>query len=280
MLTPKKDCLIVGDVHGHLDRLEALLIQEGILGPCPDCRGTGNSFNAVGVPPSDFCTKCDGDGQRRINHDVEVVQLGDLGHFGGATASPTGDILCYKYADDWLDVVLWGNHDRAMVDKRHEFKGFLTNYPAKRYMQALVRSGKLRMAHEAHGFFISHAGMHQGYKQQRLPASVYREDPSSLSEYLNSMADDDSNHAIWDAISSERGGRAQYGGILWRDETEKLYSKFSQVYGHSASWEGKVRKHNFPEDNTVSYNIDIGGKDEARLAGIWLPSKKVVTIGV
>src|SRR5271165_5087096 len=111
---PKKT-LAIGDVHGHLDRLETLLLQEGII----DVDGT------------------------RINDDVEVVQLGDLGHFGSQTKGE--DKLTWETAPSWLDVILWGNHDRAVIERKHVFGGYATPYPeTEDVMKAQVEFGKLK----------------------------------------------------------------------------------------------------------------------------------------
>lgn len=252
-----KPHLIIGDVHGHFDRLDALLVQEGII-------------NEHG---------------ERINHDVTVVQLGDLGHFGSAwngykmiPGSPTGDQVCYEavWRDNWVDIVLWGNHDRAVVDSWHGFNGYVRP-PAEtlHMMKSLEHEGRLLMAYACHDYLITHAGLAAAFKFQKGVPNSVKEDPKAFADFVNTMVQKEipgDVHAIWDAIGSRRGGRSATGGILWRDQGEKLYRTFKQVYGHSASKRGKVVQ--FGE----SYNIDIGGKEEARLAGIWLPERKIVRV--
>ena len=312
-----KPTLVVGDVHGHFDRLEALLLQEGILGPCPDCDGFG-TLPTGEVNPGDAgevdCDECKGDGQRRINHDVEVVQLGDLGHFG-QDASPTGDLMCWQYADRWFDVVLWGNHDRAVVDSHHAFSGYLSPGPEiKHYMFGLYAVDKLKLAHVAHDFLITHAGLQAGWKQQK-GIEFDRDDPHAFAEWINEndwwpsgervhqpvrypptenefahVTDSErSATAVRDAISFKRGGGSPTGGILWRDQNEKLYEGFKQVYGHSAQHDGRfvVQRYGFNPSKTGrsqmypghdAFNIDIGGKSQPRLGAIWLPERKLVRV--
>src|SRR5687767_7086069 len=123
-----KRTLVVPDVHGHFDRLLALLSQEGIVDPKTE---------------------------ERINHDVEVVQLGDLGHFGQG-GTPTGDMFCYDVARTWFDIVLWGNHDRAVVDGTHAFTG--QEQPRDEtyhLMHILDKMGKYKFAWAAHNWLLT-----------------------------------------------------------------------------------------------------------------------------
>jgi hypothetical protein len=64
----EKPTLVIGDVHGHLDRLTALLEQEEVI------------------------ARNDSDGYDRVNHDVRVVQVGDLGHFGADYTNDEGSL--------------------------------------------------------------------------------------------------------------------------------------------------------------------------------------------
>lgn len=244
-----KPTLIVPDTHGHLDRVQALLEQEGII-------------------------KDD----KRINHDVEVVQLGDLGHFGD-TGSPTGDQMSYELADEFFDVILWGNHDRAVVSSAHDFRGFRAPSPTvKHKMRLLEAEGRLRMAHSSHGFLFTHAGLHKAFRyQDGVP--VDKADPVAVANWINELArseSDDSNHALWDAVSVFRGGKATKGGILWRDAQEKLYGEFRQIFGHTKG--DKVRM--YQSKHGWSYCLDVGSKTNGRLVGMWLPEEKTVEVKV
>jgi hypothetical protein len=309
----ERPTLVVGDVHGHFDRLEALLLQEGILGECPDCTGFGDLPTGE-VNPGDYgyvkCEACDGNGQRRINFDVEVVQIGDLGHFG-QDASPTGDMMCYAYAvnHNWFDVVLWGNHDRAVIDSHHMFSGYLPPLPeVKHYMHGLYAMDKLKLAHVAHGWLLTHAGLQAEWKQQK-GIDFDRDDPVAFAKWMNandwwpetdshepvryppkpdSLSDSErSAMAVRDAISRKRGGWSPTGGILWRDEEEKLYRGMKQVYGHSAQRDNKFVIHQYPDKRMKAkggiwkgdaFNIDIGSKYGQHLGGVWLPERRLVRV--
>lgn len=306
-----KPTLVIGDVHGHFDRLEALLLQEGIIGRCPRCNGTGdiggNSSEATFETPEEigrepqtfsfeidpFCDRCQGEGTARINRDVEVIQLGDLGHWGGSTGSPTGDKITWQHADRWLDLVLWGNHDRALVDFMHTFGGYQHPGEVKALVDRLYGLGKLRMAAEAHGYLIVHAGVarHWKFLADRFSSAW------SFSNWLNGLDQmkldflrghkprfnngnprflhgeyDFKRFGVLDAIGSARGGGADAGGVLWMDwEREKHLQgdPFKFICGHTASKEGLFRN-----DEYGNWCIDIGGKTEARLGGLWLETNK------
>jgi hypothetical protein len=249
-MTTAKHTLVIGDCHGHLDRLEALLRQEGVLDDCPDS------------------------GVVRRNHDVEVVQLGDLGHYG--INDQDRDRSIWMAAPHWLDVILWGNHDRAVIDGRHFFQGYQRPFPETLdLVKAALKSGKLRLAHEAHDFLLTHAGLHSKYKYNKAP----QENATEIAAWLNERENEDSQDkdfvAIRDAISYTRGGRSSHGGILWRDCSESLYKPVRQIFGHSSK--DKVRTYQAGKMGD-SFCVDVGNQFNGRLAAIWLPDETVVEV--
>lgn len=260
-MTEERPVFVIGDVHGHVERLQALLV------------------------------KADTD-----NIDCTVVQVGDLGHFGKDTME--GDSAAWNYAQEgWVDTVLWGNHDRAAVDPYHGFSGFTTPISdATTIMNEMERAGRLLMAYAAHGWLITHAGLHAQMKFTTVPEGVDKTNAASLAQWLNSAEARrlfnpkygfskrgtekiPSNRAVVNAVGRYRGGSSSYGGILWRDINEKLWTKVPQIFGHSASSQHIVRG-----EAGKWYCIDIGGKgghgyQEAEcLAGIWLPSEEIVRV--
>lgn len=311
----EKPALVIGDLHGHLDRLEALLKQEGLLDRCEECEGTGQGFEICGCYQCEYgniaghgeyeCGQCDGTGWARTKKPAEIILVGDIGHFGmdprpngqRVPGSATADLLTWRAALTWADVILWGNHDRALVSNRHAFGGYIKPNPeVYRVIEDARFIGKLKLAHVAHGFLITHAGLHLGFKDQNVDEDLKR-DPQAFADWINEAEDEsveglDKNQiGIRDAIGNKRGGYGS-GGILWRDVTEKLYP-FRQVFGHSADHaERAVRycaKHSYTRNpwaavgfENMSYCIDIGGPDgfagAACLAGIWLPEERIVRV--
>lgn len=306
---------VIGDTHGHLDRLEALLKQEGLVDRCEGCDGAGlipTEHTGAGGNYEVDCDRCDGDGWERKRPDVTVVHVGDLGHFGHR-GSPTGDMLCYKYVtvNHWCDVVLWGNHDRAAIDGAHHATDFMQVHEALHFIRRLWEEGRMQVAFAAHDFLITHAGLASVFQQQPIPDTVERTDAQEVADWLNYEDELYIDHmqtdpfafegvnpsalAIVNAISNRRGGRAPTGGILWRDIQEGLYDGVRQIFGHSADnekhavrycWEKGYTRHRdaLPAGMKIppSYCIDIGGKGEMPgdkcLAGIWLPSERIARV--
>lgn len=271
-----KPVLAIGDTHGHLDRLEALLMQEGIIGPCGMCGSSGDVGEA---DKAIFCPACEGIGTVRLHNDAIVVHLGDLGDYS-SKGSPTGDELCWHYGKRWIDIQLWGNHDRAVFDQWHAFTNYQAPGPTvKHLMRQRINDGTLLLAYAAHGFLLTHAGLHPKFKHQRVDPAL-KEDPRAFADWINQYSNpdlpiDETAQGVRDAISGYRGGRSTAGGILWRDAGESLYP-FRQVFGHSAK--RKVRM--YMAKTGSSYCIDTGKDSNNRLAGIWLPEERIATVNL
>lgn len=237
--------LAVGDCHGDLPVLQALLEQEGVLS--------------------------------RPRESI-VIQLGDLGHF--ARGSQARDREIYLWAKAHLHYVLWGNHDYAAFNSSHVFNGYEPAFPETiDVMKLLVAQGRLRFAMEAHGYLLTHAGLHKSFTHQDVDEKL-KQDPAAFAAWFKRCSEEvdppDDYRFIRDAISSWRGGGAGAGGILWRDATEKLYGPFRQVFGHSQR--DKVRL--YPNESGVSYCVDIHSATNGKLAGIWLPDERVVNVQI
>lgn len=240
-MNSRPDVFVVGDVHGHHDRLIALLDKAGV-----------------------------------DDRDCIVVQCGDLGHFGRETYAD--DLTCWRNVYDKtlkVDIVIWGNHDRAVIDTNHTFGGYSKPHgpEIKHMMNAMEADGRLRLAYAAHGWLITHAGYSPS---GRYPdTTVDRTDAEALAQWLC----DEKQGPVIDAVSRYRGGWSEWGGILWRDVREDLWDGVPQVFGHSADKDHLVRG-----EQDQWFCVDIGGKggwldpDAACLAGLWLPSQEIIRV--
>lgn len=276
-------------------------MQEGLIDWCGKCdAGISPADGPTDGPWDRECLACNGQGWVRTKRDeVEIVLVGDICHLGHG-ASPTGDMLTLKAAVDWADVRLWGNHDRAAVDAGHQFSGYQSPGPEIRHMYKLA---DMKLAYEAHGFLITHAGLHEAFRYQ-VPEEgqedmfqIIKDDPAAFADWINQICDINaectpSQNAVRDAIGRWRGGGSPAGGILWRDIDEKLYMGFRQVFGHSADRKHQVRyctrKNHTRNLESIkgwgdwSYCVDVGGKGDHPgdncLAGIYLPDETIVKI--
>jgi hypothetical protein len=225
---------VFGDVHGKLDMLLGLLVTAGIM----DASG------------------------KRIDNSVRVISVGDLGNF--SEDSRTEDYACYRFAAEHGIEVLWGNHDRAVVDPHHKFSGYARPLQLTRDLMTRL---DMRLAAFAEGFLITHAGVHPGYVPY-LPTD--RDVVQHMYNVIQKHSDDLTYPLIKD-IGTTRGGPDTQGGLLWRDADREKLARFPQVFGHT---KGYVRRFNQGQ----SICIDAGVR-KGNLAGVWLPSMTVVAIG-
>lgn len=257
---------VFADVHDHYDRLFDLLVAAGLVDPVTHARLRG---------------------------DVRVVSLGDLGHFGERGSA--GSRLCYQAVRaGWVDLVLWGNHDRAVIDGAHEFSGYQRpDGDVVMLVRALHAQGRMPLAHAAHGHLLTHAGLHRRFAHQAEMERVDKADPEQVAAYINDLAAREmpgENAALWDAIGETRGGpEGAAGGILWRHWAEPLHDAFPQICGHTSANDVRARRLGVDEDTPNALDalagdeplhacLDVGTPRNGRLAGMWLPSRELVEV--
>jgi hypothetical protein len=269
---------VVGDLHGHLPRLQALLLAENLIGVC-DCSDKQN----------DSCEHCY-NGLEPINREeTAVLLLGDVIH--ADEASQERDLDCLKGAVCWVDVILWGNHDRAVFQDQHTFGNYAPPLLATRQLLNKLHSrGRLLLAASVYGTLLTHAGLHEQWGSQTAEAA--HDNPQTLAISFNSQdqqwfANRAEPMPMRDDVGAIRGGDSPCGGILWRHIKEPLYDGFPQVFGHSADQTNHLIRYGGAHAwNPVlrqeqdSLCIDIGGRggqpgDEC-LAGIYLPDGALV----
>jgi len=239
---------VIGDVHGHATELVGLLAKAGFLRP----DGTDPDPGA--------------DPHERTAYSDEVVQLGDLGHYGGDTRD--GDLACWQLAATypWFHVLV-GNHEMALLSELHRFRGQATPHSG---LFSLIAAKNPQYAMERFGYLLTHAGLHEHFYDPKPKMSV-----KLLSELLQIACTEPDPMEVRDNIGSHRGGRiGTSGGILWRDDREPL-ADLPQVYGHSR---GMIREQ-FTSKGESAICIDTMERHSGTLTGIWLPERKIVAFG-
>lgn len=240
----KAPVFVIGDAHGHLNRVTALLEKTGFL-------------DSEGLPTEQ-------------TNSASVVQLGDLGHYGVDTQDR--DLACWRFAakHPWFHVIM-GNHDWAVFDTaRHRFIGYT---PPHTETIDLIHQKAPMFSASAHGYLLTHAGLHPSYDVRPLRRSSEGGiEPASHMSFLINRTCEGATFTVpvRDDIARYRGGHAEQGSILWRDYREDL-SDIPQVFGHT--------RDPFVRKQGESWCIDIADRDDDMLAGIWLPSMQVVAVG-
>lgn len=238
-----KRTFVIGDVHGHIDSLEALLIKAGFVSPSGV--DLPSQWQESGLP----------------YEWGEVVQLGDLGHYG--TETREGDLAVWQLAAKypWFHVLI-GNHEMALLSPAHRFRGQADPLPDLFY---LVAKKNPQYAMERHGYLLTHAGLHEEFMTPGGPNMSM----NILAALLQDMCTTPEPVMVRDAIARHRGGLQRAGGILWRDDREEL-ADIPQIFGHSR---GMVRQYG------KSLCIDTASEHNGSLVGVWLPERKLVAVG-
>jgi hypothetical protein len=237
------------------------------------CAGEGDLSFGQGVTAM-HCDACRGLGTVRVNHDVDVIQLGDLGDF--RLASQSADSMCWLAADIWGLTVLIGNHE-APVFFGPSFGGYSNPLvETKHRMQLMKHEGRLKLADASHGFLITHAGLGLVMKGMHT-GSLYRRDPDAVATWINRKHRENpwkfspawgEFELIRDSIPRIRGGWSPHGGLLWRQANEPLYPGLRQIFGHSS-------------DKIVGIIDDSYCLDTSKhggLSALWLPSERIVQV--
>jgi hypothetical protein len=225
---------IIGDVHGAVDKLWALLVKAGV--------------------------------EKMRESNVEVIQLGDLGHFD--ENSQERDIATYFLAQQTLDILLWGNHDLACFYPAHSFVGYKQPEPLAYLLHSRLQR---RWAYAINGTLLTHAGL-SAYHGERFEgmtaeqiADIINEDESAVDNVRND-------------INTLRGGIHPAGGVVWRDAREALWMGVPQIFGHTSREEIRVYGwRGGSDDNPISLCIDVGNKHNGSLAGCWLEEDGTVS---
>lgn len=201
--------VIIGDVHGRLEKLEALLERTGCL-----------------------------DGGERVAG-THVIQLGDLVNLGYGVS----ELAFLERAWPWIDEHLIGNHELPAVHwspGSASFQGWDTRDPlAAQFVADRARS--YRAASAVGDWLITHAGLSQFYwglldggeRSARELAGVINE------LWQSQPTEPDWHVELFEAIGEARGGWSRHPGIMWTDIGELLDDydaigfPLNQIVGHT-----------------------------------------------
>jgi hypothetical protein len=167
--------------------------------------------------------------------EVEHVFVGD--YFDSYVASDDDIFETAKMIFESPAIKLWGNHDWMYLHTTHSFMRCSGQRHNPIFMHLMEsHKHKLKGAHVADDFIITHAGIHPSLGKLFDSSEIVLLEAylnGEVEHYLSLPVPPETLSAIWN-IGSCRGGWHQWGGIFWADyRMEKLDKRFSQVFGHS-----------------------------------------------
>lgn len=233
-----KPVFVVPDAHGNAELVRGLLEQEGIVEP---------GWSA------------------RTDTDVFVLQLGDLANCVASSSQADLEALGLVHSG-LINQMLIGNHEHPYFGGT-PFAGFFPVPEVKESLYRIRDRDGLKVAYEAHGVLVTHAGVGPWARKQ-----LGTDDPAVMAERLNHNFDVDPRHHLFNVVGKARRGWNNEGGILWADWSEPKPRKLKQVIGHSVGDAIRIRWQ--------TRCIDLGaGKDSSRIAGAWIrPGGEVQTV--
>ena len=200
---------IISDIHGSWKQLERLLTLTEV------------SINGA------------------KNENIRCIFIGDIVDLG-RMSNTHEDFITIQMAKKFGDDFIIGNHEIPWVFPfwRMEFGGMRNGTFEPELMKELI-SIVWQFATDAHGFLITHAGLDNRWKATNSidPAQI-ADDIGDTVAYLidggNRLNGPVNKAPVITAIGYERGGGADFGGILWADErTFHTIPKVPQIIGHS-----------------------------------------------
>jgi len=246
---------LIPDLHGRPIALRALLFEAGII---------------------------DDEGQR-VNRDDLVVSIGDL--LNGTLKDNEGDKESLRLSDDWIDVLIVGNHEIEYIfpDMGMSFAGYYPDQDIISQYRSLYFQGKVVPALLFGETLVTHAGVIEyfdfptaldaydeiNYAWQNLVRLTSSQEGEHYTFEFNGQESTLPVETLITAVSEDRGGAWPYAGILWSDWKEPKNTNFNQIVGHTPVKSGPVM-HQHMGRGTFTLNIDCSAKSGADPVGAWI----------
>ena len=226
--------VIVGDVHGALDSLTAILVHAGVM----DRTGAWSAGETI------------------------LIQTGDVIDRGpdsiGAVALLRG-LQAQAIAHRSRVVRVCGNHELMLLQENYKYVDFSDPGPLARQFRRDVAAGLLQAAYTDGIRLYTHAGV-RSVVYDRLIAEIRQTQSSNRPRRVSLVAVADHINAVFKTavagrqcgrehhsmfwVDAARGGRDQAGGIFWGDYADIVSSeqawRVPQVFGHTPSRGGSL----------------------------------------
>jgi hypothetical protein len=162
-----------------------------------------------------------------LDNDADrIVQIGDLANC--VYQDRDGDLECLELALELQNStnfeLLVGNHEHPYFGGGR-FSGFASIPEIKEAIKRL----NWKAATVVGDALVTHAGVAPRVLRN-YNASIM---PHILMDEINSLWRSNPRMPIFENTGYLRGGRVPVGGILWRDISEPIDTRFNQIFGHS-----------------------------------------------
>lgn len=202
-----------------------------------------------------------------------VVHIGDL--INAVDESTRGDLECLEYAANIFDVLLVGNHEYPYfaTNPLGGFHGFKFKASIEAAIFNIERD-KWQPSHCVGNTLITHAGLHPKFWGPRK----YIETAEQADKALKTAWGINNLSSVFSNCGYARGGKQEFGGILWADWDEEKSPLFNQLVGHTPQRDGRIKTKIVSGYLTWCTNIDTGAKwDQDNLTGVWLDENGHIT---
>jgi len=143
------------------------------------------------------------------------------------------EIIAFKYERFDKVILLVGNHEVSYLDPRYRSTGWRPVLADIVVELLLNYSDVFKIAWQHGNYLWSHAGIHQGFYQQRILSEVTEDE--SLSDTLQRLYER-GYPPIFEIGYARGGSRKNTGGPLWLDKKlliKKPMKGYHQVVGHT-----------------------------------------------
>ena len=239
-----RDVYVIGDVHGSLDGLQAILEHAELLNP--DGRWSG----------------------RR----AQMVQCGDIVD-RGPNSQECLDLLLKlrreaRRAGGSVDLLV-GNHELAIAQGDYSISDLPKPEAVGKQLAKLIRMGRLQAARAYRQYLMTHAGvstelmrfliteLHRKSQRRITVAALARHLKQELKA---AFLKDDFSHPMFH-VGPARGGSHSRGGVFWADldfdhDTVTRHPEIWQIFGHTPPSNGSAPFRVSPDARRI--NIDVG----------------------
>ncbi len=238
-----RDVYVIGDVHGSLDGLQAILKHAELL---------------------------DRDG-RWSGRRAQMVQCGDVVDHGPDSQECLNLLLNLRRearrAGGCVDLLV-GNHELALAQGDYSISDMSKPEALGAQLAKLIRMGRLQAARAYRQYLMTHAGVSTELMRYLIvelrKKSQSRITVAALARHLNqalkaAFLKDDFSHPIFH-VGPARGGSHSRGGVFWADfdfdhDTVTRHPEVWQIFGHTPPNGGAPFRVSL---DARRINIDVG----------------------